>query len=56
MEDLSTRMPHVVELISKNLDDQSLTKSKEISRTIAECLGNERFYWIRIIKKIHCQF
>ena len=45
------RFPHLNQSILKNLDDQSLTRSKEVSRGTTELLYNERFYWIRIIKK-----
>ena len=41
----------LIQNTSLNLDDQSLTRSKEASRGIAESLEDERFYWIRIIKK-----
>ena len=45
------RFPHVSQRILKNLDDQSLIRSKEATRLIAKFLENEKFYWIRIIKK-----
>ena len=44
------RFPQVSRRILKNLDHQSLARSKKVSRAIFEALENERFYWIRIIK------
>ena len=51
MDMLCKRFPLVKQKVLNNLDDQSLTKSREASRDIAESLEDERFYWIRIIKK-----
>ena len=51
MDMLCKRFPLVKKRILNNLDDQSLTRSKEANREIAEFLDNGRFYWIRIIKK-----
>ena len=45
------RFPLVEKRILNNLDDQSLTRSKEANREIAEFLDNGKFFWIRIIKK-----
>ena len=56
MDILCKRFPLVVVRVLNNLDDQSLTRSKEASREIAECLDNEKFYWIRIIKKYNGNF
>ena len=42
------RFPRVSQRILKNLDDQSLKRSKEASRGIAKFLINEKFFWIRI--------
>ena len=50
MENCIQRFPFVGEMILNNLDDQSLVRSKEISRKVSEFIKNERFYWIRIIK------
>ena len=51
MDMLCKRFPLVKKKVLNNLDDQSLTRSKEVNRGIAESLEDERFYWIRIIKK-----
>ena len=50
MDMLCKRFPLVKKRILKNLDDQSLARSKEANREVAEFLDNGRFYWIRIIK------
>ena len=39
-------------MIFNNLDDQTLTKCKEVSRKLRAVLENNRFYWIRVIKGI----
>ena len=51
MDTLCKRFPLVNRMVLINLDDQSLTRSKEASKVISESLEDERFYWIRIIKK-----
>ena len=51
MEIVSKRFSIASKMIFKNLDDQSLIRSKEASKNIAAFLENERFYWISIIKK-----
>ena len=56
MEIICKRFPTASDLILKYLDDKSLVKSKEASRDVAKYLDNERFYWIRILKKNNCQF
>ena len=51
MENFIKRFPVPGGMILNNLDDQSLARSKEANREMAEFIENERFYWIRIIKK-----
>ena len=51
MEVLTRRFPLIIRMVFKNLDNQSITHSKCASRTFAEFLDNERFFWIRVIKK-----
>ena len=50
MDLLCKRFPLPSKMVLNNLDNQSLTRNRETSREIAECLDNERFYWIRAIK------
>ena len=51
METICKRFPHLAQRIFDQLDDQSLNNCKEISQEVLEYLENERFFWIRIIKK-----
>ena len=51
METICKRFPHLAERIFDQVDDQSLNNCKEISGEVLEYLENERFFWIRIIKK-----
>ena len=51
METICKRFPHLAERIFDQIDDQSLNNCKEISEEVLEYLENERFFWIRIIKK-----
>ena len=59
MEDLvicCRRFPFAGKLILNNLENQSLARSKETNRGINKFLENERFYWIRILKKYSKNF
>ena len=51
METTCERFPHIVTLIFKNLDNQSLARSKNASSKIRKSLRQEKFYWIQIIRK-----
>ena len=51
MDVIGKRFPLVKQMVLKMLDNQSLSNTKQASRGMAEFLNNERFYWIRIIKK-----
>ena len=51
METFCKRFPHLAERIFDQVDDHSLDNCKEISVEVQEYLDNERFFWIRIIKK-----
>ena len=51
MEAICKRFPHLAQRIFDQVDDQSLNNCKEISQEVLEYLENERFFWIRIIKK-----
>ena len=50
------RFPLASKIILNNLDNQSLVRSKESSRKVAEFVDGERFIWIRIIKKYSQHF
>ena len=51
MENVCRRFPHLANRIFDQVDNKSLNNCKEISRDVLEHLNNERFFWIRIIKK-----
>ena len=51
MENLCKRFPHLAAQVFDQVDDQSLNNCKEINRGVLEHLDNERFFWIKIIKK-----
>ena len=51
MENCIRRFPVVGAMIFNNLCDQNLVRSKKIGREISKFIKNERFYWVRIIRK-----
>ena len=51
MEELVLRFPLVSQEIFKNLDNQDLTKFKEVSRFLKNYLKNDKSIWIRRLKK-----
>ena len=51
MEDLCYRFPHVVSMILKDLDNQSLIKSIEASRELDNFISDDRIYWTRVLAK-----
>ena len=53
MDIIVRRFPTLAVNILNNLDDQSLVKFKEADRKSFEFIIQERFYWIRILKKYH---
>ena len=56
MDDLCERFPLVAKMVLNNLDDQSLTNCKIVNRKLNNFIENERFYWIRILKKYVLNF
>ena len=40
--------------IMNHVDDQTLINFKEAGRTNGDFLGQERFYWLRIIQRYNC--
>ena len=56
MDILCKRFALVGEMVPNNLDNQSLTKSKEANKEISKFLDNGRFFWTRIIKKYNKNF
>ena len=53
MDIIVRRFPTLAVNILNNLDDQSLVKFKEADRKSFEFIIQERFYWIRILKKFN---
>ena len=56
MEDLGRRFPLVSQIILNNVDDKSLTNFRKTSRENSNFLDNERFYWIRNVKRYFANF
>ena len=56
MDIVIKRFPLVSCMVLKNLDDQTLIRSKEASRQMAQFLENKGFYLILIIKKYKGNF
>ena len=56
MDRIQLRFPTLAENILNNLEDQSLQKYKDSTRDNYDFLTNERFYWIRILKKYNKYF
>ena len=53
LDTLCKQFPVLCEMIFNNLDDQTLTKCKEVSRKLSSVLDNSRFYSLRVIKGIN---
>ena len=56
MENLRNRFPILIQLILENVDDQSLVTFKETSREMFDFINDERFYWLRILRKYNGSF
>ena len=54
MKHLFESIPLLGKLVFTNLDNQSLTNCKEVSRKLYESLDKERLLWIRIITNHKC--
>ena len=51
MENILARYPHLGKLVFNNMDNQSLINFKVASRDVSEFMENDRFFWIRILKR-----
>ena len=51
MENLQNRFPTLITKILENVDDESLVTFKETNREMRGSIVEERFYWIRILKR-----
>ena len=56
MEIIIKRFPLVGKTIFKKLDGKSLARSKQASREISEFLENEKFFYLRRVKKYKRKF
>ena len=56
MEELRDRFPALIPMVLENVDNESLAKFKETSREMSVFIVNERFYWLRILKKYNRNF
>ena len=56
MENICQRFPHLRKVVLNNLDNQSLITCKGAIRDVSEFLENERFFWIRILKRYQRHF
>ena len=43
------RFPHIPELIFEQLDDESLTDCREVSKSWQKCIDNKKFSWVHIV-------
>ena len=48
--DMLTRLPHIGEKIFNSLDNPSLLKCKEVSKTWYDFIDDQKFPWVRMIK------
>ena len=51
IEELCKRFPLLSKMVFEDLDDECLARVQESSKEINSHLQNQRFYWIRILKK-----
>ena len=56
MEELSNKFPALIPMILEKVDAESLVTFKKTSREMSELIDNERFYWLRILKKYNRNF
>ena len=51
MDQLLSRFPDIAEDIFENLDDESLVRCKEASRSMSSFMDEDNKFWKRIIRK-----
>ena len=56
MERILQTIPHVFEMVSNDLDDQSLCSLKATSKTIYNAIERERLFWIRVVERYGANF
>ena len=52
LDEMMLRFPHIIQDVLEELDNKSLTKCREVSRSWCSFLDEQKFMNIRIIKKI----
>ena len=50
-DEMILRFPHIVQDVFKELDNKSLANCRNVSRACCDFIADEKFYWIRKIKK-----
>ena len=50
MEYLIERFPHIAEQIFEQLDNESLTKCREVNKVWKNFIDERNYSWIRIVK------
>ena len=51
MEEVFLRFPHIGKQVFKQLNNENLTKCREISKSWEEFIDNQKLPWIRLMKK-----
>ena len=50
LDEIMLRFPHVVQGVFEELDDKTLTKCRNLSRSYCDFIEDEKFYWVRKIQ------
>ena len=51
LENINLKFPHISEIILQELDDQSLTECRKVSRSMCNFIDNTKIPWMRMINK-----
>ena len=52
MDNVLSRFPHLGEQIFKKLNDESLSNCYQLTRACRLFIEDQKFFWIRVIKKL----
>ena len=52
MDNVLSRFPHLGEQIFKKLNDESLSNCHQLTRACRLFIEDQKFFWIRVIKKL----
>ena len=50
MEEIMLRFPHLIDSILKEVDNKSLSKCREVDRSLCDYIDHQKFFWIRRIQ------